>query len=116
MGVVTGHQWKPCDKSKSEDEVNKQSFCACVSASDVGFSIYLLSYYNKNMDILKKDKSEGDSDDYEKQNDESTHRKKRWSNQAYKIALDKYSNWCRNIKNVMVKLTDNEKKELMIGY
>ena len=54
LRVVTRNRWKPMEKLTSPEE-NKKYFCTCISASDIGFSVYLLSYYNKH------NKKEGDN-------------------------------------------------------
>jgi hypothetical protein len=97
LRVVTGNRWKPMEKYTSPEE-NKRDFCTCISASDIGFSVYLLSYYNKH------NKKEGNT----------LKKKARCSNKEYTSELDKYSVWCRDIKKNMNEMDDNNKKSLNI--
>jgi hypothetical protein len=55
-----------------------------------------LSYYNKHCN------EEGSN----------LRKKARWSNKDYTSALDKYSVWCRDIKQSMHQLDDNDNKLL----
>ena len=95
LKVVTGNRWKPMEKLTSTEE-NKKEFCTCISASDIGFSVYLLSYYSKH---------------YNKEGG-NLKKKSRCSNKEYTSELDKYSVWCRDIKKSMHQLDENGKKLL----
>ena len=95
-GLVSGSRWKP--SSRTEDE--KTSFCKCVSVSDIGFAVYLLQYYSK------KESGEAPNDG---NNDGKKNRRK---HSKYVLTLTRFSEYCRQIMEVVSATNEKNRDEL----
>ena len=92
VGSMTGGRWKPM----SCTEEGNSSFCKCVSVSDIGFAVHLLCHYSK--------KDSGDV---------PIEGKKNWRNHCDCVkTLAKYTEWCRQIGEVVSNTSDPDEEAL----
>ena len=81
-----------------EKENKKKSFSSNVSASDIGFSFYLLEYYSKSAILFKKFNEK--------------EKKSRWSKDVLDESLDFYTKSSMEARTMYTKMTEKKKRDL----
>lgn len=94
IGCIVGGRWKPLDTKHNKKDKKKRSFCENVSNSDIGFALFLLTYYS-NLP-----------------NDKEHIRKPRLNQKQMQQTINIYTEYCNEIKNERQNLSVEEKEEI----